>query len=264
MRQDLVLPVLIWEKFNVLGLDVTNAKTHREKGDSFNTEFFNLSSTENTVLRDQLIVVVHTVLAQLCTTIPSLKWTADVLPLSHDHPYKYMTKQKSEIHVECTINLSEMETDNMVEILAILQWKYLCLLHQRLPEEEKEQYSQALRMIRQEGVGVDELRAAEAVVDRVVHRFGRLILWDDQLTIKNVHIAITSRKLDWTKFEKFEYIMVTRLGDLHIMMALVCKNFKALMPQKTSRNPCTFGSFAGDLARAHKIFNEEKKHQEVR
>jgi hypothetical protein len=257
----MTLPVLVWEKWQLpISAEVKNELTHKEKVLLFKADFFDMNADINLEKRDQLLLVVDTVLAHLAAQSPGLQWLAARLPRAHDHPHREAAKMKSDVHIECTINLSEMETENMCAIVEKILWRYLSLLTERLEGPEREDYSAALLAMRREGVQKAELRAAEAVVDAVVLRFGRLILWGDQLTVKATHQAIRARKDDWTKFERLtDWILIVLLGDLHIQMSLIGKNAKALMPEMTSRNPGTFGRFVTDLKRATKIFNDEKK-----
>jgi hypothetical protein len=256
----MTLPVIIWEK-RLLPVAVEEVeKMHQEKVNAYNANFFNMTTNCNKEKREQFVLVVDTVLAQLAAQSPGLEWLAERLPRAHGHPHREAAEIKSEVHIECTINLSEMETSNMCVILETILWRYLSLLTERLEGPEREAYSAALMAMRREGVQEAELRAAEKVVDTVVQRYGRLILWGDQLTVKNAHLAIGARKDDWTMFERLhDWILIVLLGDLHILMSLVGKNAKALMPEMTSRFPGTFGRFVTDLKRSLKIFNDEKK-----
>ena len=212
----------------------------------------------NEEYRQQYELVCHTVLGSLCHDVPGLEWISEILPKSHDHPHKATAGIKSSIHVEPTINLSEMDHHNMIVILETLLRKRLYCLNEHLEtKEEKENYTKALFTIQRVGATEEELREAENIIDRVVDRFGKMILWGDQLTVKKALEAISSRKEDWNKLERLEYIGILMLGDLHIMMALVCKSFKSLMPTETSVNPGTLGSFASILMGSHRISNKE-------
>ena len=91
--------------------------------------------------------------------------------------------QKVKKHIEPTIDLSEMETGNMVQILELLSKRFLELLVEKLDEPQKQIYSQALFDMRSGKVTVEELRSAEKKVMDVVNRFGKLILFGDQLTV---------------------------------------------------------------------------------
>lgn len=260
VSQDMVLPVLIWEMFYIPIMRADNELSHEEKVDRFNINFFNMADICNKEYRQQYELVCHTVLGSLCHDVPGLEWISEILPKSHDHPHKATAGIKSSIHVEPTINLSEMDHHNMIVILETLLRKRLYCLNEHLEtNEEKENYTKALFTIQRVGATEEELREAENIIDRVVDRFGKMILWGDQLTVKKALEAISSRKEDWNKLERLEYIGILMLGDLHIMMAMVCKSFKSLMPTETSVNPGTLGSFASILMRSHRISNKESK-----
>ena len=128
----MVLPILIWTKRFLPVTGVEEAKTHREKVLQYAPSLFNLSSQENKVRREQFLLVVDTILADMAGMEPGLEWMKEFLPKSHDHPHKKAAKMKSETHIECTINLSEMEISNKCSILESLLWRYLCLLSERL------------------------------------------------------------------------------------------------------------------------------------
>ena len=139
----------------------------------------------NEEYRQQYELVCHTVLGSLCHDVPGLEWISEILPKSHDHPHKATAGIKSSIHVEPTINLSEMDHHNMIVILETLLRKRLYCLNEHLEtKEEKENYTKALFTIQRVGATEEELREAENIIDRVVDRFGKMILWGDQLTVK--------------------------------------------------------------------------------
>ena len=255
----MVLPVLVWEKF-FIPMSIDNSLSHEEKVIKFNVDFFNMAHISNQEGKEQFELVCHTVLGQLSKQIPGLEWISKVLPKSHSHPHKGTANIKSSIHLEPTINLSEMDHHSMTVILETLLMKRLHCLNERLDTKEmQEVYTAALFTIRRVGATEPQLREAEEVIDRVVQRYGKLILWGDQLTVKKALEAISSRKEDWNKFERMEYFAILMLGDLHITMAMVCKSMKALMPTMTSANPGTLGSFASLLMRSHRISNDEAK-----
>jgi hypothetical protein len=109
------------------------------------------------------------------------------------------------------------------------------------------------------GATNQELKNAEAIINAVVDRFGGMLAWGDQLTRKKALEAVVSRKNDWTRLEQLAHIAMFMLGDLHIIMAMVCKSFRAVMPTETSENCGTFGSLASILMRSHRISNKEAK-----
>ena len=204
-------------------------------------------------------ILTHTVMARIAEELPGLQWVGQVLPKSHDHRHKETASVKSSLHVEPTLNMSEMEHANMLVILDTLLVKRLSLLAQRLEGEEKQVYSAALLKVQSVASTDDELKNAEATINSIVDRFGGLIVWGDQLTVKKALEAVGSRKEDYTKLERLDYISIVLLGDLHIIMAMVCKSFRALMPTETTENRGTFGSLASILMRSHRIFNKEAK-----
>ena len=94
-------------------------------------------------------------------------------------------REKVTRHIESTIELSKMETGNMVRILELLQMRFLELLVAKLDEVEKEIYMKALFDIRSGDISGTRFEEAEGVVMNIVERFGKLILIGDQLTVNN-------------------------------------------------------------------------------
>ena len=88
-------------------------------------------------------------------------------------------KEKITRHIEPTIDLSEMETGNMVKILEMLSMKYLELLVERLEGEENEKYKKAVFDMRSMERSEEEIKEAEKCVMRVVEKFGKLLLIGD-------------------------------------------------------------------------------------
>jgi len=143
-------------------------------------------------------------MARIAEELPGLQWVGQVLPKSHDHRHKETASVKSSLHVEPTLNMSEMEHANMLVILDTLLVKRLSLLAQRLEGEEKQVYSAALLKVQSVASTDDELKNAEATINSIVDRFGGLIVWGDQLTVKKALEAVGSRKEDYTKLEQLD------------------------------------------------------------
>ena len=118
--------------------------------------------------------------------MPGLEVISKILPESYGHKNQQQMNQKVKKHIEPTIDLSEMETGNMVQILELLSMRFLELLVEKLNEPEKQIYSQALFDMRSGKVTLEELRLAEKKVMNVVNKFGKLILFGDQLTVCKV------------------------------------------------------------------------------
>ena len=93
--------------------------------------------------------------------------------------------QKTYRHIEPCIDLSEMETANMVKILELIQNRWLELLAERLNHDEKDIYMKAFFDTRSGEADLDRLREAEDIVMDVVEKFGKLIVFGDQLTVVN-------------------------------------------------------------------------------
>ena len=94
--------------------------------------------------------------------------------------------QKVIRHIEPTVDLSEMETSNMITILEIMSMKYLELLAERLDGETETSYEKAVFDMRSKNVGLDRIKEAEQIVMEIVDQFGKLVIFGDQLT---VHIS---------------------------------------------------------------------------
>jgi len=99
VQQDMVLPVLIWEKNFIDNMQADNSLSHKDKVKLFGIEFFNLGHYSNQEQRDHYIKVAHTVLARIAEELPGLQWVGQVLPKSHDHRHKGTASVKSSLHV---------------------------------------------------------------------------------------------------------------------------------------------------------------------
>ena len=106
-----------------------------------------------------------------------------IFPTNHAHKFSDIMKKKTFRHIEPCIDLSEMETANMVIILELVQNRYLELLAERLNEDEKNTYMKAYFDTRSGEVDFNRLREAEDIVMNIVERFGKLIVFGDQLTV---------------------------------------------------------------------------------
>jgi hypothetical protein len=99
VQQDMVLPVLIWEKNFIDNMQADNSLSHKDKVKLFGIDFFNLGHYSNQEQRDHYIKVAHTVLARIAEELPGLQWVGQVLPKSHDHRHKGTASVKSSLHV---------------------------------------------------------------------------------------------------------------------------------------------------------------------
>ena len=145
-------------------------------------------------------------------------------------------KEKIKSHIQPCIDLSEMETANMIKILEKLSMTYLKLLAEKLEAKEKEDYSQALFDIRNPEIDNDCLRQAERVVMTVVEKHGKLLLVGDQLTVVCIESAMQARKDHTTDFESFKYILGVKPGNFHLEMNVVIKNYQSLMKTISGTN----------------------------
>ena len=122
-------------------------------------------------------------LADICRTIPGLELISKLFPYHHEHEFKDLMRKKTIRHIEKTKDLSEMPTNNMVQILEELQTRYLELLSEKLSGRDKEEFTSALFDMRSSEVSGERLQEAEQVVMSVVDRLGKLIVIGDQLTV---------------------------------------------------------------------------------
>ena len=80
----------------------------------------------------------------------------------------------------------------MVRILEILSKRHLELLSQRLTGEEQTEYKKALYDMRSNSVSMERVREAEAIVMKTANRFGKVLIFGDQLTvIRNIYFCFT-------------------------------------------------------------------------
>ena len=106
-----------------------------------------------------------------------------IFPTKHAHGFDDVMKEKITRHIEPTIDLSEMETGNMVKILEKLSMRYLELLVERLDDQEKEDYMNSVVAMRSGEISLENLRKAEKCVMSVGEKFGKPFLIGDQLTV---------------------------------------------------------------------------------
>ena len=92
-------------------------------------------------------------------------------------------KRKTHTHIEPVIDLSEMETSNMVNILQQLSKRYLELLCEKLSGNEKLIFMNAVHDMRSGNVSLQRLREAEMCVMDAVTKYGKLLIIGDQLTV---------------------------------------------------------------------------------
>ena len=131
----------------------------------------------------------HTILADICKSIPGYEVLSKIYPKAHGHKNESVMNQKVKRHIEPPIDLSEMETANMVRILEKLSMRYLELIAEKLEGFEKKTYSDALFDMRSGNSCAERLEEAEAYVMDIVMRFGKLLLLGDQLTVSQISLA---------------------------------------------------------------------------
>ena len=115
--------------------------------------------------------------------IPELSFISKLFPVSHNHKDKDFMKERITRFIQPTIDKSEMETTNMIEIIEETNMQYLKLLSQRLDGSDKKDYEQALFDMRSANVSSERLKEAELKVTDIVKRFGKQIVLGDQLTV---------------------------------------------------------------------------------
>ena len=216
------LPVLLFR--NVLAVvsgDTSDSTSLKDVVADMDKDFLLLNSPKNKKEKEGFMVVLYTVLSDICSTIPYFEWAADIFPLSHQHAFKETSTLKTERHIDTTLNIAGMKTGDVIRILSKLQWRYLSLLSERLEDEDKENYSKALHDIVAESVPLEDLRKAEKVVMKEVERFGKLILYGDQKTVEDVQIALEARKDGVTDLEAFNYILIIIIGEQRALMSII-------------------------------------------
>ena len=217
------LPVLLFR--NVLAVvsgDTSDSTSLKDVVADMDKDFLLLNSPKNKKEKEGFMVVLYTVLSDICSTIPYFEWAADIFPLSHQHAFKETSALKTERHIDTTLNIAGMKTGDVIRILSKLQWRYLSLLSERLEDKDKENYSKALHDIGSESVSLEDVREAEKVVMKEVERFGKLILYGDQKTVEDVQIALEARKDGVTDLEAFNYILIIIIGEQWALMSIKC------------------------------------------
>ena len=122
-------------------------------------------------------------MAEICGTIAGFEILNKVFPSHHEHQLRDAMTKKTICHIEPTINFSEMDTSNMVIILEKIQYRWLELMAEKLDEKHKEIYSKAFFDMRSPDVDFERLREAEDTVMDIVEKFGKLVVFGDQLTV---------------------------------------------------------------------------------
>ena len=122
-------------------------------------------------------------LADICKEIPGYDILSKIYPLDHEHEFREKMQRKTIRHIEPIIDLSEMETANMVRILELLSMRYLELLSEKLEGLEKEIYTRALLDMRAGDSSPERVKEAEVDVMKIVDRYGKLLVIGDQLTV---------------------------------------------------------------------------------
>lgn len=157
--------------------------------------YLDLGSNKNVQEKEAFMKVTYTVLAKICATIPNFKWAADMFPEAHQHAFKETAQLKTSCHTDPTINLACMKTSDVIQVLKQLIQRFLTLLAERMDEDEKAAYSQALFLVTSEDVEEEEVRAAEQVVKVKLEQYGKLILFGDQKTVEDTQTAIEAMSL---------------------------------------------------------------------
>ena len=147
------------------------------------SELLFLDSPSNREEKQAIIRVTSSVLAHIASDIPDFKVLSKLFPMNHDHEFSEVMKQKTLTHIEPVIDLSEMETANMVNILQQLSTRYLELLCEKLSGDHKESFMNAVHDMRSGNVSLERLREAEKCVMDVVMEYGKLLIIGDQLTV---------------------------------------------------------------------------------
>ena len=217
------LPVLLFR--NVLAVvsgDTSDSTSLKDVVADMDKDFLLLNSPKNKKEKEGFMVVLYTVLSDICSSIPYFEWAVDIFPLSHQHAFKETSALKTERHIDTTLNIAGMKTGDVIRILSKLQWRYLSLLSERLEDKDKKNYSKALHDIGSESVSLEDVREAEKVVMKEVERFGKLILYGDQKTVEDVQIALEARKDGVTDMEAFNYILIIIIGQKWALISIKC------------------------------------------
>jgi hypothetical protein len=218
--------------------------------------FLDLGSNKNVQEKEAFMKVTYTVLAKICATIPNFKWAADMFPEAHQHAFKETAQLKTSCHTDPTINLACMKTSDVIQVLKQLIQRFLTLLAERMDEDEKAAYSQALFLVTSEDVEEEEVRAAEQVVKVKLEQYGKLILFGDQKTVEDTQTAIEAMKYGFTELESLAYIMIIIPGDFHLEMSATIKNAEVLLASFSSQNALSLGQLASRLVVSHRLSND--------
>ena len=228
----MTLPVLVWHTLPAVTLSRDDDLSHQETLELFKPSLLDMDSPQNSLYKEQLEEVTYTVLAnQGCAHNPSLKWVAKHFPVHHQHPFKGTASNRTIVHIEPPIFENEMLLQKMVIILSRIQEAYLLYLSQCLDtEEEREKFQKAKSAVLSASCPKEELETAEELLKATAKKHGLLIVYGDQLSVKNALNAIRLRKSAFTIIERFWFILTVRLGDFHLHMNVIEKNIVAMMP----------------------------------
>ena len=228
----MTLPVLVWHTLPAATLSKNNELSHQETLDLFQPSLLDMDSPQNKHYKEQLDEVTYCVLAnQGCVNIPTLKWVSQHFPVHHQHPFKGTVSNRTIVHIELPIFENEMHLQKMVIILSKIQEAYLLYLRECLDtEKEKVEFQQAKLTVLSASCSKEELLSAEEHLKATAKAHGLLIVYGDQLSVKNAQNAIRLRKSAFTIIERFWFILTVRLGDFHLHMNVIEKNIVAMMP----------------------------------
>ena len=230
--QHFTLPVLVFrgKASELADLSSSDAKTLDERVDLYDAQTFMLTSEPNQEYLEAFKLAMYTALSDLCTTkLRGWQWITQHFPTHHRHEASEQSKEQTSAHVEKPLFIPETQTLTMVEILAVLQDRWLELLEEVVVDKPK--FVETLRIIRDVLSTEEERAEAEEHVKMINTEAGGLIISGDQLTIARIESAIRAQKTSITCLERLELITCTTAGMFHVDMSFVIYSYLQCMEQ---------------------------------
>ena len=178
----LTLPILMFELYPTFHLSNDDEKTLEETLKLFSRSLIDMNDSENISEKKHFLFVVETVLAnEICSNVEGLQWISELYPKHHEHQHSKTASSRSAIHVEPPKPLDEKKIQDMTVLLDQFVNKYLTLLAERLPDDEKKQFLHDKKVVEEYSVSEIEMERAESNLMKTAKEFGFLILHGDLL-----------------------------------------------------------------------------------
>ena len=244
--------VLLFKNVDITDVEKDDEKTLEQRLDLYHPDTFLITSGRN---KDRLLSyqkVLFTVMAQLIADrVPSFAWLRKFYPKHHAHGHTDNSTEPTTAHAEKPFYIQEQSTLDMVEILWLIQKRFLELLGEIV--EDKEAFQDTLRTAQDADATEEEREEAEGYIREQVKKHGELVMHGDQLTVDAIENAKRAMKGSLTMLERLELVSCTSSGMFHVDMSMIIYSFLGCMEkEKSLEDVCTMAFF--------KLHLKNKKH----